>query len=205
MKIKTLFNKHLKTSRNKQSAGIKTAAEYGYTVIDGFLYNKNKELVKTRPDKKGYLYFDIILESKPRHSVRIYIHRLVGYAKYGERILGKELVIRHLDGNSLNNMENNLALGTQKDNILDIPEKVRRLVSLKGAYSSRKFTDGEISNIINELKSMGGATKNNLEILSIKYNCSKELIYEKNKIGGYKTTMPTRDLNKYIESNTDNE
>lgn len=47
-------------------------------------------------------------------------HRLVALKKYGpELFMTGSIVVRHLDGDRLNNEPENIAIGTQKDNIRD--------------------------------------------------------------------------------------
>lgn len=77
-----------------------------------------------------YLHTDIIepeiVECAKRHGANIhsrnnYIaeHRVVAYRKFGEIVFEKGMCVRHLDGNKSNNHPDNLAIGTNQDNIDD--------------------------------------------------------------------------------------
>jgi hypothetical protein len=61
------------------------------------------------------------------------------------------MVIRHLNGNSLDNSYKNIGIGTLSDNRNDIPKEIRLRNSLnaskKSIFYTRKFSDLEISNI----------------------------------------------------------
>lgn len=65
-------------------------------------------------DKDGYRKA-ILCMNGVRHHLRI--SALIAAAFIGPRPLG--MVVRHLDGNLLNNRPENLAYGTQKENIAD--------------------------------------------------------------------------------------
>lgn len=73
-----------------------------------------RKILKTPPGNRGYLQVNLYRDGKPRvHNV----HRLVAIA-----FLPKPPncdVVRHLDGNPRNNNLENLAWGTQKDNVDD--------------------------------------------------------------------------------------
>jgi hypothetical protein len=61
--------------------------------------------------------------------------------------------VRHLDGNSLNNLEENIELGTQSQNMMDIPEEKRKSHSILATTYNRRFTDNEMGKIRNYYKS----------------------------------------------------
>ena len=53
------------------------------------------------------------------------VHRFNAWFKFGDKIYEPNIVCRHLDGNPLNNHQDNIAIGTQSDNMMDRPESVR--------------------------------------------------------------------------------
>lgn len=53
----------------------------------------------------------------------VLVHRLQAYQKFGDRIWEKGLVVRHINGISTDNSWGNLALGTQRENVLDKPRE----------------------------------------------------------------------------------
>lgn len=50
---------------------------------------------------------------------------MVAYMKFGDKIYEHGMVVRHLDGNHFNNCFDNIEIGTQTDNIMDIPKEIR--------------------------------------------------------------------------------
>ncbi len=89
-----------------------------------------------------YSVFNTNLGSHGNFPVRV--HRLAAYQKFGEAVFQPGIVVRHLDGNPLNNRTENIAIGTQSDNAMDRPEKDRRDHASKGA---QKFTPEFIQQI----------------------------------------------------------
>lgn len=77
-----------------------------------------------------WIHFDMIeseiLQIASKHGVNLkrrvrYFqeHRVVAFRKYGEIVFEKGIMVRHLDGNKLNNTPNNLAIGYNQDNVND--------------------------------------------------------------------------------------
>lgn len=128
----------------KNSRAIETAAQKGYTVTkEGQVVSplgKVRKLIKHgRVDKPPYYRFNIGVENGKSYPVAV--HRLVAHLKCGEASLEEEIHVRHLDGNSLNNSWDNIAIGTASDNMMDVPKEVR----VKNASSAnQKFTPEEI-------------------------------------------------------------
>lgn len=78
---------------------------------------------------------------------KVYWHHLAAYQKFSQEwLLGKKLV-RHLDGNSKNNSANNIALGTQYDNTMDIPPEKRKRDTTNMRFARRKFSEEQIREI----------------------------------------------------------
>ena len=88
----------------------------GYFVSrDGSVYSsKTKRELRPYLSRKGYKCVDLCVCGK-RFKTRV--HQLVAWTFLGEQRIGS--VIRHLDGNPLNNSVSNLAYGTQSDNEQD--------------------------------------------------------------------------------------
>lgn len=105
---------------------IKLSALKGYTVNnDGVLFNKKGDQINLGVTKSNYKTFN--LRQKNGGPRRVFIHKLQAYQKYGEDAFMEGIVVRHLDGNSLNNSFENIAIGTQSDNMMDIPKEKRIL------------------------------------------------------------------------------
>jgi hypothetical protein len=94
-----------------------------------------RRAIKPKPTKgihitNGYreIHLDIIESDELRelakkylkvHRNYVYEHRLIALQKYGPKAVAHGLVIRHHDGDKLNNDPDNLIYGTQKQNIRD--------------------------------------------------------------------------------------
>lgn len=208
MNFEELYRQNLTKYPTKQAACVKSAYERGYRMIGGELFNRLNKKIKEHIDKKGYKYIDFIVceqnsSKKAISRIRLFTHRLAAYQKFGEKIFDKNLVVRHLDGNSSNNHPENLGIGTQKENLKDIPQKIRRIVSLTGAFKTRMFTDEEIKAIIEDVdKQEGKYLKHKMQKTAEKYKCSYGLVYEKYKNKGYLTSMPNKSYDEFIRSNT---
>lgn len=89
-------------------------------------------------DSEGYRYTNR-LHCGTRQ--KLYFHRLQAYQKFGDAIFGENVVVRHLDGDKLNNKADNIAIGNQSDNAMDRCPKERLEHALKGSAVQKKLTD----------------------------------------------------------------
>jgi hypothetical protein len=108
---------------------IEEAFRKGYRVMDGKVTYRGR-FIKGHKQKKGkayYLYIGVRYLKKPK---KIPVHRLVAYQKYGEVTFLKGVQVRHLDGNSENNTESNIAIGTASQNQMDKTEETRKRMAL---------------------------------------------------------------------------
>ena len=122
----------------------------GYRVVDGEVispYSGKVLNIKTRLSSGRYKYkrFTVGGPSNGRSYVKVAL--LVAYQKFGNIVFDPNIVVRHLDGNSLNNIEENIEIGSISDNMLDRPTDIRVRCSVTAATKLRKFTDDEIDQI----------------------------------------------------------
>ena len=134
---------------SKNNEFVILAYEKGYRVINGevispFTGRSRKLRVHNNHGYKKYLF---TISEKGKSSYPVEIHKLLAYQNYGDRIFDPDLEIRHLDNNSLNNLDDNITIGTKSQNKLDMPSKQRRDLSVNAATSLRKFTDAEMEKI----------------------------------------------------------
>ncbi|HYV53746.1 MAG TPA: hypothetical protein VE933_04070 [Chitinophagaceae bacterium] len=109
---------------SKINKAIKFAVEKkGYKVIAGNVFFKNKE-VKKRINNSGYYSFCIRDKNKERRAIPV--HKVVAFQKYGNETFRKEIQVRHLDGNPLNNLDDNILIGSASDNNMDKLINVRK-------------------------------------------------------------------------------
>jgi hypothetical protein len=98
-------------------------------------------------------YYTIYIYDGIRHGVGVKLHLIVAYQKYGNKIFnkGNNLIhVRHLDNNRLNNLEDNIALGTPSENMMDIPRERRIKSAIYAASKNRRFTDEEVKAIVTD-------------------------------------------------------
>lgn len=110
---------------------IKVVWEKGYRIIGGKCYTPKGKILKGTIKKHPipYRQFSIKLKIGEIEGIKgarsIMYHGLLAYQLYGDEYFKKGIVARHLNGNSLDNSDDNIILGTQKDNKLDIPKEKR--------------------------------------------------------------------------------
>lgn len=103
----------------------------GYRVTkDGSILNSKKEIIKLVLKQKYYV-FGIRINNKINN---IFIHRLQAYQKFGNKIFEDKIIVRHLNGNPLDNSCDNIDIGYVKDNLFDIPIEQR----IKNTQNSTK-------------------------------------------------------------------
>lgn len=125
------------------------ASKRGYVVSEeGVLYNPKGEEIGFI--EEGYLITKL---KRKNISTRLRAHRLQAYQKYGDKIFDKEIVVRHLNGNPLDNSWNNILIGTNKDNQMDIPKQIRVKRSLHATSFVRKYDKEEVKLFYKENKS----------------------------------------------------
>ena len=115
------------------------AKERGYTISeDGIVYNPKNKSVGTS-GKNRYKYFSFRINDK---IIKVYFHRFQAYNKFGNKIYDEGMVVRHLNGNILDNSIANIEIGTNSDNMMDIPEKIRQK---RSSNANKKYPDDIVS------------------------------------------------------------
>jgi len=100
------------------------AANLGYIVSEdgSVITGPNGKRYAQTLNSSGHLVFSF---GPKKDRKKCQVHRFVAWFKFGEAIYEPNIVCRHLDGNPTNNHPNNLALGSQSDNMMDRPAKAR--------------------------------------------------------------------------------
>jgi hypothetical protein len=120
----------------------KIALQRGYKVgKDGIFYGATGKRLK-KVNRQGYKWASIQINGKNKS---LYAHRLQAYQKYNNEIYDKGIVVRHLDGNKLNNSWDNIAIGTSSDNSMDVPKDVRVAIASKGGQAVIKYNRKEVT------------------------------------------------------------
>lgn len=127
---------------------LKKAVDSGeIDVIRGVVYGKRGKRKTYMTMTGGYAKETFTIHYEKRRST-VQVSRLVAYKKYGNAMFAEGIVVRHLDGDSTNNLPENIAIGSQSQNMMDRPEE-ERIKSAKTASSYlRKFTDAEENEIV---------------------------------------------------------
>ena len=119
-------------SKRKQNTIL--AYESGYKVLeDGRVISPKGRCLKLSKIGGNYPYYFFSFRYNGDRLIAP-VHLLCAYQKFGEKALMCEC-IRHLDGNSLNNAYDNIAIGTSSDNAKDIPEEVRKRSATIASHS----------------------------------------------------------------------
>ena len=113
--------------------------------------------------KNKYKYFSFRINGE---IIKVYFHRFQAYNKFGDALYEDNIMVRHLDGNYLNNSESNIDLGTNSDNMMDIPKEVR---VKRSSNASKKYPD-ELVQAIRLDKESGMSYKE----LMVKYGISSK-------------------------------
>ncbi len=113
------------------------AANLGFRITtDGLLVtNPDGKTMKQHLGGRGYKVFAFGPKAK-RH--KCLVHRFNAWFKFGDKIYEPNIVCRHLDGNPMNNHQDNIALGTQSDNMMDRPADVRHAHAFATSRHSMK-------------------------------------------------------------------
>ena len=134
---------------------IKEAYNKGYRVVEGKVYNPNGKILSLVKTPSGYLNFGYYRKGKGK--VRLRVHRMVAYQKYGDDTFKEGVECRHLDGNPENNLEDNVSIGTHSKNMMDVPKDDRVKRAKVASNAALKVTvkhDAErIKKVYAELKS----------------------------------------------------
>ena len=134
---------------SKRNVCLIEAYKKGYYVDDnGNVISPHGRELKLK-NEGGYLRF-YMLSDIYNTTYPVSVHRFIAYHKFGESLFLKGIQVRHLDNNSLNNLWDNIDIGTQSENMMDIPRKNRIKKAKLAAKKLRKFTNEEIKTIRKE-------------------------------------------------------
>lgn len=115
------------------------AAAKGYYVDAGGSAFGPNGLVRQWIDAQGYFRvgFAAKLCFKP--------HRMQAFQMYGPAIYERGVVVRHLNGDKLDNSAGNIAIGTQSDNAFDRPRADRLASARRAAVRNQRLSDDDIA------------------------------------------------------------
>lgn len=102
----------------KMNDAIVRAYELGYYVdAQGRSRNPRDWILSPSITRK---YYAICVPAKEKGKyVKIHVHRLCAYQKFGDEVFKPGIVVRHKDNDRLNNRPSNIFIGTSKENTHD--------------------------------------------------------------------------------------
>lgn len=126
-----------------ESKSVISAYKKGYRVlVCGGVVNQSGEMVRLTKNSRGYLKFSIRHNKK---SVTVFVHQLQAFQKYGDALYKSGVLVRHINGNPMDNSYQNIEIGSHSDNMMDIPESVRYAKSLHASSFVQKHDAQKIA------------------------------------------------------------
>lgn len=111
---------------SEKNIAIKIAALKGYTIdSSGNVFGKKGNKLSLRLNNNGYFTFGVSSVNGKR--IKCAVHRFQAYKKFSNSLFEAGIVVRHLNGNPLDNSIDNISIGTQSENMMDIPKEKRVL------------------------------------------------------------------------------
>lgn len=127
---------------------------YAYRL--GFRVSRNGDLISFTERKRqcslhpsGYKCISLRVKVEDKSVYKLlFVHRLQAYQKFGELLFKPGIVVRHLNGNPTDNSFDNIEIGTESDNRMDIP-KEKRIEQARNAsmMSPKRYSRDKISMI----------------------------------------------------------
>ncbi len=130
----------------------KIAVKKGFVVSEeGLMYNSKGNQVALYKNSDGY--FNVNIRTKEKSTNMLTVHRLQAYQKYGDAIYEGDVQVRHLNGNKEDNSWDNINIGSQSENQMDIPKQIRVKRALVATSYVRKYDKDEVKGFYKQTKS----------------------------------------------------
>ena len=130
---------------SKETDLIQRLVKSGWTVnANGTVLKPSGEIRKcfTKKGQKNRPPYRVFNVKDDGISRPVHVHRLVAFLKFGA--VAFDVLVRHLNGKSLDNSWSNIAIGSGSDNMMDRPADERKAHALRAAKVLRKFTEEEV-------------------------------------------------------------
>lgn len=135
----------------------------GYFVDNsGQMFTPNNKPVNTK-NRQGYVKCTVSVNGK---NVNLTAHRLAAYQKYSDKLYEDGVLVRHLDGNKLNNTYENIALGSVRDNCMDVLAEDRLSRAVNASKKTIKYDADEVYNFYIECGKSRKKTQEHFNISS---------------------------------------
>jgi len=119
---------------SKSDKCIIESSKMGYKILDDGTCVNPKGLVVTGVIRNGYRTFTL-----GHRTGIVRMHRLQAYQKFGNKIFENGVVVRHLNGNPMDNSLCNIEIGTQSDNMMDVSNEKRKEHAIKASSTIVKY------------------------------------------------------------------
>ena len=150
---------------NESNFYIVEAYNKGYRAIKGQIYNPKGVALSLRETDSGYLDFGYYRKGKGK--IRLRVHRLVAYQKYGIGIFKEGIECRHFDGDNKNNADDNVLIGSHSQNMMDRPKKIRLAQSLIACKAAKEKTTKYGGEEIEKIKEMYNKTRSYKKVMEV--------------------------------------
>lgn len=135
----------------------------GYRITEqGVVLNPKGNEVTGYVNSHGYRSFGF--RDKTGNSKRCDFHRLQAFQKYGEVIFVTGVQVRHKNNDKFDNTFENILIGTNHQNQMDIPEHIRHSRALHAASFIRKYNREEVKKFYHD---SGRSYKKTMEAFDI--------------------------------------
>lgn len=127
------------------------AYEMGYRVNEeGVVITPSGKTRVTHTDSgRKYLTFSVKFEGF-NSARRVYVHRLVAYQKFGDRLFQPGIETRHLNGDGKDNKPDNISIGTHSDNMMDVDPAERKKKAAHASSFIRRHTPEQLEGIFHD-------------------------------------------------------
>ncbi len=130
-----------------------------------------------RVNRRGYPIISCRIRSLDI-SMQLQVHQLVAYQRYGEAIFSPNVVCRHLNNIKTDFAQDNIALGSHRDNYLDNGQDVKdsmRSAMQQAAKRRCKLTEEQVKSIRHEVTN-GASITCLAETYGVSYNTIRYLV-----------------------------
>lgn len=127
-----------------------------YVLSKGYYFNKYGAFFNPKGIEVGsennHGYKKISIRIKGKYTI-VFIHRIKAYEKFGSLLYEKGIVTRHLNGNKLDNTNQNIEIGTNKDNRNDIPKELIVKMAFHASSFIKKYDNDTVKDFYNKCNS----------------------------------------------------
>ncbi len=138
--------------KSKAKQGVVLAYDRGYRVTeDGMPIRPDgtpMTFYLSRRHHGGPRYKILSIMGDNKYDIRKFgVHQLQAYQLYGSKWYDHDVVVRHKNGDALDNSKENILIGSHSDNSMDRPESMRLSTARTAALVRRKLDASQVAEI----------------------------------------------------------